>query len=277
MASIPDEIERLALIGWHLYPVSPTTKKACIKAPTDAATCDLDQLATWCGLFPGCGWRVVFGPSRLLGLDCDTPPGHAHDGIANLAALVVEHGPLPPRPQLRSGGGGLALFFQNNGERIVGHDGCPALGIDPRRGRQSQVVPPSLHWRTRRPYRWLTAPWETSPPPLPGWLARLMAPPPEPERKQPVLRTGDQARNYAVGALRNAIRRVAALGKGGRNNALNAETYSLARFVDEGSLTESEVRESMLAAARANGFISEEGIRAALATIDSGLKSRRAA
>lgn len=136
------DIERVALLGWHLYPTSMRTKAACLRGATDAATCDLDQIERWSREFPGCNWRVVFGPSGLWGLDCDVPPGHAHDGIANLNALVKLHGPLPARPQARSGGGGLALFFRNDGEPIIGEAGHPALGIDPRRGRQSQTIPP---------------------------------------------------------------------------------------------------------------------------------------
>lgn len=276
MPSIPDEIERVALIGWHVYPVSPTTKKACVTDPTGKATCDLDQLSAWCAEFPRCGWRVVCGPSGIWGLDADVPPGHADDGVAALTALAREHGPIPPRPQLRSGGGGLALFFRHAGELIIGEAGHPAPGIDPRRGRQSQTIPPSRHWRTRQPYRWLTPPWEISPPPAPAWLLKLVEPPPVSLPTSTTLRTGDQARTYAVGALRNAVRRVALLGKGGRNNALNAEAWSMARFVTEGALTESEVREALAAAARANGLTVEEGIRAVILTIDSGLKSRRA-
>ena len=87
--------------------------------------------------------------------------------------------------------------------------------------------------------------------------------------------TGDQARNYAVGALYNAVRRVASAGKGGRNDVLNRETYALARFVQAGALAESELRDALYAAANANGMVGEDGARSALLTIDSGLKSRR--
>lgn len=179
---------------------------------------------------------------------------------------------------MRSGGGGLAIFFAHSGEPIRGKAGVPVPGSDPRRGQQTQTIPPSRHHSTGKPYRWIAAPWDTSPPPAPGWLLELVKPPPEPEAKAPArLASGDQARNYAVAALHHAVRRVGAAGKGGRNDTLNRETFSLARFVLAGALSEAEVRDALFAAAHANGMTGDDGARAALMTIESGLKSRRPA
>lgn len=274
---IPDEIERVALLGYHVYPQSRYSRAGCFEGAHAAASCDLDIIAGWCRAYPNCNWRVVFGPSGLIGFDLDIPPLHKHDGIAALRVLVEAHSPLPVRPTLRSGGGGLAILFRDTGAPIVGGGGKPAPGIDPRRGRQGQTIPPSVHTVTHQPYRWLAAPWETSLPAAPDWLLDLVRPAPAPEPAPPtVLRTGDKARNYALGALKSAIRNVAVAGNGNRNNALNIECFSVARFVHDGFLTETEVRDAMLAAAHANGLVGEDGARAALMTIDSGLKSRRA-
>src|SRR3954453_9976398 len=126
-----------------------------------------------------------------------------------LAGLVKQHGPIPPRPMTRSGGGGLALFFRHRGEAIHGATGWPVPGIDPRRGKLSVTVPPSIHIRTRRPYAWAVAPWEVSPPDAPGWLLKAVTPPPPPivrsvsdgiDNADPVRRS-----RYAEAALRNAI------------------------------------------------------------------------
>ena len=125
------DIERVALLGWHLYPTSRRTKAACLKGATDAATCNLGQIERWSNEFAGCNWRVVFGPSGLWCLDCDVPPGHAHDGIANLTALVNVHGPLPAGPQARSGGGSSRRGFaasrapdQPDARRVRADCGC---------------------------------------------------------------------------------------------------------------------------------------------------------
>lgn len=270
---IPPDIERVALLGWHVYPGSATTRAGCFEGAHDAASCDLDTIASWCRDYPRCSWRLVCGPSRVWGLDLDVPPMHRHDGIAAFTAVTGQHEPLPKRPTLRSGGGGLAIFFRHDGEPIAAEGKKLGAGIDPRRGRQSQTIPPSLHYHTRQPYRWLTPPWEVAPPPAPAWLLALLAPPPEPPaRPAPKLLQGDGARNYAVAVLHNAIRRAAAAGQGDRNNSLNQQTYGVARFIADGMLSEAEVRDSMMAAARAAAI----PLREAMATIDSALKSRRA-
>jgi hypothetical protein len=73
-------------------------------------------------------------------------------------------------------------------------------------------------------------------------------------------------RAYAVASLHNGIRRVAA----GRR-ALRSECWSLTRFMSDGSLTEEEIRDCMIAAARAANI----PIREACLTIDSAIRSKR--
>jgi hypothetical protein len=277
MAYLPDEIEKLALLGWCIFPGSSTTRSACFKQAHRAATHDLDQLEEWAKQYPKCSWRVVFGPSGLCGFDLDVPPSHADDGVAAFKSLVDANEPLPTAPALRTGSGGIAIFFRHQGEKIVGESGKPLPGIDPRRGLQSQTIPPSTHHRTKQPYRWVRAPWDVSPPPLPEWLARMVRPADLPPAATPAkMLTGDDARNYAVAALRNATGRAAVAGSGGRNSTLNREAFAMARFVRDGSLMESEVRECMMAAARANGLTDEDGIRQTVLTIESALRSGRA-
>lgn len=267
---IPDQIERLALLGWRLYPCSRFSKAACFPGATDAATHDLDTISAWCDQYGSPNWRVVMEGSGIWGIDIDAPgPDHAADGIAAMRALTAQHGQLPAAPMTRSGGGGFAVFFKHRGEPIIGKTGHPAPGLDPRRGRLSVTVPPSIHVTTKRPYTWVRAPWEFNPPVAPGWLLEAVRPPPEPPRSTaPDLSDGDKARNYAVAALKNAISRVATAPSGCANDTLNAEAYAMARFL--GIITESEIRECLIAGARARAI----PIREAMATIESGLRSR---
>jgi Bifunctional DNA primase/polymerase, N-terminal len=182
------------------------------------------------------------------------------------------HGGLPPRPTTRSGGGGAAIFFDWSGERIIGDSGRPYPGMDPRRGRQSLTIPPSIHLITKRPYLWVAPPWEVAPPKAPAWLLKLVEPPPErPAEAAPTLNGGPPRRNYAVAALHNATRRVAVASLGGRNNTLNRECWSVSKFLSEGTLSESEIRDCMIAAARAANI----SIREACLTIDSAIRSKR--
>lgn len=269
---IPDEIERVALLGWAVFPSSQYSKASCFKGAHDAATHDLDILSNWAREYRGCNWRVAFGLSSLWGVDIDVPgPDHAEDGVAAMRALVARHEPLPSCPITRSGGGGNAIFFRHNDEPIIGKTGHPSPGIDPRRGRQSVTLPPSIHTTTKRRYTWIRPPWEINPPDAPRWLLDVMKPPPEPiVGPPPDFSDGDKARNYATAALRNAISRVATAPSGQANDTLNRETYSLARFMRQGHITESEIRDCLLAGARARSI----PIKEAIATIESGLRSR---
>lgn len=270
--TLPDEIERAALLGWCIYPGSSRTRHGCFKGAHEAATYDLATLAGWAKDYPDCSWRLVCGPSWVWGLDLDTPPIHANDGIAAFKEFLADKPPLPSRPTMRSGGGGLAIFFKWSGEPIIGDAKKWLLGVDPRRGRQSQTIPPSLHHVTRKPYRWLVAPWDVSPPVAPSWLLKPLQPAPAPAVKAPAkLTEGDRKRNYAIAALHAGVKVVASAGDGSRNITLNSECWRLARFLHDGTLTESEIRDCMLAAARASSL----EMREAIATIDSAIQSRR--
>ena len=217
---------------------------------------------------------MVCEGSGVWSLDVDAPSDdHATDGVAALASLVKQHRPIPPRPMTRSGGGGYALFFRHRGEPIHGATGWPAPGIDPRRGRLSVTVPPSIHIRTRRLYVWVVAPWDLPPPDAPAWLLKAVAPPPTPA-VCPI--AGDIAnasparrRHYAEAALRNAIARVAGASEGQRNDALNRETFSLVRLARVGDLSMREIAECMAVAARHAGLAAPE----VQATLRSVLRS----
>lgn len=270
------DIERIALIGWHVFPGSSRTRAACFKGASEQASCDLDVLEQWSAEYPRCSWRLRMGQSGIWGLDLDVPsPWHAHDGVEAFKRLV-DGRPIPPRPMLRSGGGGLALFFAYTGGKIRGDSGRVAAGIDPRRGPQSQTIPPSAHYRNAVPYRWIVPPWEVPPPPAPEWLFDLFREPelPPPEKPRLANRNSSARRSYAVAALHNATRRVAAAQKGSRNDTLNRECYSVAKFLSDGTLTESEIRECMLAASR---ICAPEEVRASVLTIDSALRATRRA
>jgi hypothetical protein len=278
MSMLPSDVERLALLGWRLYPASVHSKAACIKAPGASASCDLNQLEAWARQFPGCNWRVVMEGSAIWALDVDAPSqDHAADGVAALARLVAQHGPIPPRPMTRSGGGGLALFFRHRGEPIHGATGWPVPGIDPRRGKLSVTVPPSIHIRTRRPYVWLVAPWDLSPPTAPAWLLQTVGPPPTPPA-WPVsddiaTATPERRRHYAEAALRNAIGRVASAHDGQRNDTLNREMFGLLRLARTGDLSMREVADCMAVAARHAGLPAPE----TQATLRSALRAGGAA
>jgi hypothetical protein len=105
----------------------------------------------------------------------------------------------------------------------------------------------------------------------PDWLlAGIRRPPAQaPHRAMAPSCTGD-ASAFAIGALRSAVKRVASAPEGCRNDTLNREAHSLARFVKEGQMPEHWLTESLLMAATTAGL----GEAECRATIRSALNAR---
>ena len=270
MTATPDAIERVALLGWHVYPMSRTAKCGCFKGAHEAATTDLDVIEGWAKLYPACNWRVVMGPSGLFGLDVDRPGTHKADGFAALQALLAVHGPLPPRPMTRTGGsGGAALFFRHEGEELRGEGGVPAPGLDPHRGAQAIVIPPSRHPITGGAYTWHFAPWDHNPPPIPAWLAAALKPKPLPERaRQPWIPTDAHARN----AIMKAYHAVQSASSGDANNTLNKQAFRLGTWCGAGFISQDEVEDTLAAAAQVRNIPPREARDTIRSGIRAGLK-----
>lgn len=82
---------------------------------------------------------------------------------------------------------------------------------------------------------------------------------------------GPRNRATAEAALRDEVQKLAATGKGGRNNALNDAAFSLGTLVGNGSLSRDEVEVALEEACEVNGVWGEDGARQCRNTIRSGL------
>jgi len=272
---LPDDIRRLAGLGWRMYPASswPGSKAALVSKkkdglyPHEIATAEIGQLEAWAAQYRGCNWRVVMRGSGIWALDIDAPGAdHANDGFASMQALVRQHGELPEGPRVRSGGGGLYIFFRWSGERITGESNV-VPGIDPRpgHGNQSVTLPPSIHHRTARPYRWLTAPWDTALPAAPAWLLETFKGKPEFDPK--VCRPSNERRAHIV--LTRARERIVGAPSGAANTTLNRETFIVARHVAAGTIGHAEAVSVLFDAARWRKIPNNE----AKDTIMSGMRA----
>lgn len=84
---------------------------------------------------------------------------------------------------------------------------------------------------------------------------------------------GDSSHNeraYALKALEENARELAACGKGGRNDLLNKKAFRMGRMGTRGWVTRSEVENVFIQAMRVNGYINEHGLPATRATFNSG-------
>ena len=68
---LPEDVERVALLGWACFPRAARSRGAAFKGAHEAATHDLDTLAAWARDYPGCGWQAVCGPSDIWALEVD--------------------------------------------------------------------------------------------------------------------------------------------------------------------------------------------------------------
>lgn len=256
------DVERLALLGWRLVPVT-RNRAGFWKGYIDSATHDLDALAGWDAEYPGCNWVVIPDGSGVWALDVDVPPGHA-DGETALKQLCEQYGPIPQRPHGRSGSGGHLMIFRDTGAPIRCGSGAIADGIDARARRNSFTVAPSRN-KHGKPYRWQIAPWEMEPPAAPDWLLRLLAPPPKREWDggRPAITEGRARR-----ALDRAIQAVLQAGPGKRNSALNAASFTAGGLIAGGALEQQEAVNALYAAGRYIGLDDLE----CRATIKSGLE-----
>ncbi|HEX5569061.1 MAG TPA: bifunctional DNA primase/polymerase [Streptomyces sp.] len=235
------------------------------------------------------------GPGRgLLVVDLDMPKGEAQPltgrwkgcqgGTDVLELLAREAGAeWPDTYTVMTPGGGLHLYFlQPEGDPIGCATGegttAPHLGplVDVR-GVGGYVIAAGSYAAVQgRPYERVSAP-SVRPQPLPGWLLALLrpaAPPKRPPAPPPVclyapgLGRGSRAERYAVAALQGVAEDVAGAAEGERNRQL----FAAARRCGELSstaptvLTETTVREQLLAAAQRAGLREAEALR----TIRSG-------
>lgn len=156
-----------AACGWPVFPVDGKTPFAGTHGSKDATTNE-HIIRDWWYRWPKANVVVMAGEaSGLTVLDVDM---HGHDGKATLAALVAQHGALPPTPVSHTGGGGMHILFAHNAAvkrgPIEGQAGLEIVNWF--------VAPPSIHPKTHLPYQWNeTLGPDVALAPVPGWLAAL--------------------------------------------------------------------------------------------------------
>ena len=107
-----------------------------------------DDVEAWFHRWPDSNLAVVTGDtSGLVVLDVDPRNG----GDDELTALERRHGPLPPTPEVRTGGGGVHLYFEYPDRPVATTIIGP--GLDLKADGGLAVVPPSIHASGHR-YEW---------------------------------------------------------------------------------------------------------------------------
>ena len=291
----------LAARGWHVFPCAPGGKRPALRENwQQLATADAERVRAWWTQLPY-NIGVACGPSGLVVVDLDVARGVSPDGVRAdgvqadgvqadggpgrrmritghgtdvLAALCRAHGePYPASTYaVATPSGGHHLYFTATGSRVrnsarrlgplidVRADGGYVVAAGSRIGRRAYVVMD-----------------EIGPAPLPAWIAGLLEDKPGPAAPLPPLVPGSQQGTaYAMAALREETRRVAAARPGIRNTTLNRAAFSLGQLVAAGLLPPLAVVTSLASAAGHAGLPADEALRTIRSGMAAGARKPRA-
>jgi hypothetical protein len=255
--------------------------------------------------------RVIRGdfkkwPTQNIGIMCGVESGvivietdtaeHGVNGEAALKDWETEHGALPETLMACSPSGSIHRYFNHPGEGIKVKSFNAILGdgsgVDCKADGGMVIAPPS--YRPQRngkadgAYSWINPghPIADAPQAL---LDIVIEKPvaessPSQESDNPI---NKKAKNYerqgkktsnskrtqswAETALDDECDKVASAAKGKRNHQLNASAFSLGQIVGAELLSEADVTDALLQAAKSSGLLHDDGEEKCTATINSGL------
>jgi hypothetical protein len=271
-----------ASFGWHVFPCAVGGKRPALRGSwEDRATTKSEFIEMWWRLHPY-NIGVACGPSGLAVLDLDVPSHGkaAPDGVSGQATgldtflrLCSEHGqPVPATFTVRTPSRGYHLYFTDPDASVRNSAGRLGPLIDVR-GAGGYVVGPGSRI-SGKPYSVMIP----SPPvPLPSWIAALLRRP-DPARAPYTPDLAARVRDgnaWALAALRDEARRVAAAPEGSRNHTLNRAAFRLGQLAGGGLLPADEVSAALAAAATQAGLPPAEADRTIRSGVTAGIRVPR--
>lgn len=274
---------QLAELGYKVFPVPPGTKGGYSDLAFEktgrkwGASSDPNVVREMFEKHPEANIGIPTGAiNGIFVFDVDTPEGHDRDGFASLKALEAEHGELPPTRMAKSPSGSVHYYFRYPGFTVRNSESKIGGGIDIRGDGGMVLVPPSV-----KPdggvYQWMNAlPYADAPQWLLEWVGLRKSKTSQPSdvtpRAAPVGHrppAGTRAAEVMVGACK----RVAAAEEGTRNGVLNTQAMVVGHYVGNGEIAWDVAEYDLLVACGESGLLADDGERACLATIRSGLKA----
>lgn len=190
--------------GWHVFPVPPGEKKSHKSAKHSdgrawGATTDPDEIRRDWATWPGANVGIVTGaPSGFFVIEADTMKGHGVDGIANLSALIEQHGPLPHTIEALSPSGSWHVYFKwPDGAEIGNSAGMVAPGVDVRAEGGMVLGVPSVKPGAAVPYHWKNPPGLFDLADCPDWLLRFCLKQPKKPARVLMIDTGGSSWDFA--------------------------------------------------------------------------------
>ncbi|OHX05198.1 bifunctional DNA primase/polymerase [Micromonospora sp. WMMB235] len=201
-----------------------------------AATTDPTRVAAIVAAVPRGQLALRTGTAAGL-VVVDVDPTH---GGADTLARLIGAGLTPPTARVLTGSGGLHLYYRHPGGRVPCSQGKPGQGLGPGIDVKADggyvVLPPSIHPRTGRPYRWVSGQTVREMPPA---LLTACTRPPTP----PVPAVTGPTRLREAGGISHPDRLLAALldrvtsaAEGTRRTTLYGAARGVARMVAAGAI-----------------------------------------
>ena len=276
----------LAVFPCHSAP--PRAKQPLTPHGVKDATRDEAVIRGWWERWPDAMIGAAMGePSGLFAIDPDRPKEDGDpDGLAAWNALVAQHGEIPHTHAHETPSGGRHfLFALPDGVKITNKTGALPKGIDCR-GTGGYVVMAPSQMTDGRAYKMADCFDFGLFAPAPQWLVDLITADPRKATRQSDFgpntferhaeaassrREGSALERYVEAAIDAECRKVAQSTRPGRNNTLNEAAFCLGTLVGANVLDAGRASSELYAAASAAGLVREDGQRAVMATIESGL------
>ncbi|OEJ26831.1 hypothetical protein AS594_22435 [Streptomyces agglomeratus] len=259
--------------GWHVFPLTPGSKRPAVRAWQDRATIEAERI-TRCWRSGSFNVGLATGPSGLVVVDLDTPKGPSDlppadwalpgiaDGTDVFAAFCERHEqPYPGNTfTVRTRSGGTHLYFAAPaGFELRNTGGKIGWKVDTRAVGGYVVAAGSTV--DGHPYQTVH---DTLPAALPGWLADVLAPKPTPA---PVRLPAQAPGRRAVGLVKTVLDAP----EGERNNRLYWATL---RAYERGSEAAAGIAAALVDAAVSVG-LSEREARATVASAERKIRGGR--
>jgi hypothetical protein len=260
--------------GFHVFPVEPGGKRPAVDRWEQRASADLEVIRrAWTGRWAAHNVGIALGRSghTVIDLDChrELPdewramPG-VRDGADVFACLLEWAGETcwPVTTWVQTPSGGSHLYFrQPSGQEIRNSAGLLGPGIDVRGAGGYVLASGSVIGG--RAYELLD---DRNPAPLPGWLARRLAPQP-PTRTR---RSASRMRGDAPARLHGLVKHVRGTQNGDRNDPLFWAACRLGEMIAAGQCHQADA-DVLVHAALAAGL--RGGEAEARRTVASGLRT----
>jgi len=281
--SLLDAALAYAARGWPVFPLTPGGR---VPLPGTHgfkdASVDPEQVRAWWAEHPGANIGIRTGKDSIIALDVDR---HGKgDGEASLAALELEHGPLPGTWESITPREGRHLYFDAPTTEVKTRNGIrPGLDI---KGESGYVVaPPSVVAGFDRPY---TRRNGQATCPLPQWIADLANAQPatagKPEKlpAKPPMKPAAPTRSsraagshYADVALKLELKNLRQAAEGTRNDTLNKAAFNLGQLVGGGYLDRQHVESELASTAALIGLGEGEAAATIRSGVEAGMKEPR--